>query len=101
MPGDVGRLHVWRKLDAREFKFERVRHRADEHGLAQTGDTFEQGVPSGENADQDAADNVLLPDDHTLDFALNRLNGLAELFQICGCWGGRHHPSFEFSTIYR
>ena len=36
---------------------------AEECGLAETGDAFEKDVAAGEEADQDAIDDVLLADD--------------------------------------
>ena len=45
-----------------------ARQRAQQSGLAQARNAFEQHVSAGQQADQDAVDHVLLADDDLPDF---------------------------------
>ena len=59
--GDVGRHQVRGELDAAELQVERLGERSHQHGLAQPGHTLEQGMATGDEADQHVAHNVRLP----------------------------------------
>ena len=54
-----------------------TRQRAQQRGLAQPGNAFEQHVAAGQQADQDAFDDVVLADDDLADF-------LAHLIEMTG-----------------
>ena len=58
---DVGGHQVGRELDARIAQLKCARQRAQQRGLAQSGNAFEQHVAAGEQADQHAFDDVVWP----------------------------------------
>ena len=60
---DVGRQQVGRELDAREVGVDGLRERAHGQRLREAGHAFEEDVAVGEEADQQAIDEVLLADD--------------------------------------
>ena len=62
---------VGRELDARILQFQHARQRAQESGLAQSGNAFEQDVTSREQADEHAIHDVLLANDDLADLASN------------------------------
>ena len=64
---DVGGHQVGRELDARILQVQHARQRAQQRGLAQAGNAFEQHVAAGEQADQHAVDHVRLADDDLAD----------------------------------
>ncbi len=58
----------------REYlQVQHARQRAQQRGLAQAGHAFEQHVAAGEQADEHAVDDVLLPDDDLGDLTADRL----------------------------
>ncbi len=65
---DVGGHEVGRELDARVADAERAREGAEQSGLAESGDAFEQDMSGGEQADENAIDHALLADDDFADF---------------------------------
>ena len=65
---DVGGHQVGRELDARILEVQDARQRAQQGGLAQARNAFEQHVSAGEQADQNAVDDVVLADDDFRDF---------------------------------
>ena len=64
---EVGRKQVGRELHAGEFRGDRVAQRAHGQRLREAGDTLEQDVTAGEQADQHALDHVALTDDDLAD----------------------------------
>jgi hypothetical protein len=48
-----------------------ARKRAQEGGFTQSGDTFEQHVAAGEQADENSIDHILLADDNFSNFLTN------------------------------
>ena len=70
---DVGRHQVGRELDARILQLQRAGQGAEESGLAQAGNTFEQHVSAGKQADEHALDYIVLPYDDLGDFAANSI----------------------------
>ena len=65
---DVGGHQIGRELDARILQVQHARKRAQQRGLAQSGNAFEQHVAAGEQADENAVDDILLADDDLSDF---------------------------------
>ena len=74
---DVGGHQVGRELDARILQMQHAGERAQQGGLAEAGNAFEQHVAAGEQTDQDAVDDVLLADDDLSDL-------VADLFEMAG-----------------
>ena len=74
---DVGGHEIGRELDARILEMQHAAEGAQQRGLAEAGHAFEQNVAAGEQADQDAIDDVLLADDDLADF-------LAHLIEMTG-----------------
>ena len=65
---DIGGHQVRRELDARVLQLQRARQRAQQRGLAQARNAFEQHVSAGEQADEHAFDHVVLAYDDFGDF---------------------------------
>ncbi len=65
---DVGGQQVRRELDAAEARLHRRREGADGKRLGQTGHAFEQHVAVGEQADQQALDQLFLANNHAAHF---------------------------------
>ena len=65
---DVGGQEVGRELDAGEVGLDGAGEGADGEGFGEAGDAFEQDVAVGEQADEEAFDEVLLADDDFADF---------------------------------
>ena len=63
----IGWHEVWRELNAGEAAADDLRERLDRERLGHTGDTLEEDVPASEQSDEDALDELILADDHTLD----------------------------------
>ena len=70
---DVGGHQVGRELDARIFQLQHARQRAQQRGLAQAGNAFEQNVAAREQAGENAVDHFLLADDDFPDLVANFL----------------------------
>ena len=70
--GDVRWHEVRRELDAAEMQVERIGERAHQGGFAKPGHAFEQRMASGENADQNVANDLGLPDHDLADFVFDR-----------------------------
>ena len=96
-----------RELDARIFQVQDARQRAQQRGLAQAGNAFEQHVAAGQQADQHAFDHVLLADDDFGDFAAD---GVQPVHRELECRFGSHalivvhgvrHPGETPRTVIR
>ena len=61
-----------------------LRERLDGERLGQAGHAFEQHVAIGQQADEQAIDEILLPDDDARDFLLERRDPLAGFFDLLG-----------------
>ncbi len=59
---DVRRHQIGGELDARKGERERFGHRLDEHGLAETGDSLEQRMRTGEHAGECTIDDLAVAD---------------------------------------
>ena len=68
---DVGGHQVGRELDARILQVQHARQRAQQRGLAQAGNAFEQDVSARQQADEYAIDDFLLADDDLANFGSN------------------------------
>ena len=68
---DVCGHEVGGELDARVFQLQRARQGAEEGSLAEARNAFEQDMPGGEEADEDAFDDVVLADNDFGDFSSN------------------------------
>ena len=66
---DIGGHQVGRELDAGIFQVQGPREGAQKGGFAQARNAFEQHVAAGQQADQDAFDDVVLSDNDFGDFA--------------------------------
>jgi len=75
---DVRRHQVRRELDARELEIHRLPKRAHQHRLASPGTPVEQHMPAGEERDQHAFDDVVLPDHHFMHLVEDPLERGAE-----------------------
>src|SRR5205807_7105775 len=64
--------------DAGIFEMQDAGEGAQQRGLTEPGDAFEQDVAAGQEADQDAFDNVILSDDDFADL-------LTDLVELRGC----------------
>ena len=71
-PHDVRRHQVRRELDPREAQVQPLRQRLDQQGLPEPGDAFQQGVPSGEQADQDPSHDLRVAHHHLADLVRER-----------------------------
>ena len=65
---DVGGHQIGRELDAGVAQAQGAREGAQQRGLAEAGDAFQQHVAGREQADQNAIDDALLADDDFGDF---------------------------------
>jgi hypothetical protein len=82
---DVSGHQVGRELDARIFQVQHARKRAQQRGLAQSGDALQQHVAAGEQADEHSVHHILLADDDLSDFVANILElGRGELKSSVG-----------------
>ena len=70
---DVGGQQVGRELDALELQVQSAGHGADGERLRQPRHAFEEHVPVGEQADEEAVDEVPLADQDALDRAVERV----------------------------
>ena len=61
---DVTGHQIGCELDARVSQAEDAGERPEQGCLSQTGDAFQQDVPAGEQADDNAVDHILLADDN-------------------------------------
>jgi hypothetical protein len=77
--GDVGRHQVRRELDPVEGAVDDVGDRADEHGLAEPGDAFEENMGVRQEAGEGLPHQLALTDDD-----------LANLRLDCACSLGKH-----------
>ena len=82
---DIGRHQVRRELDARELQVEHIAQGADQHSLAQARHAFQQGMPPSQHANNDAAQDITLPDDDLADFFFDVPGDFAELLQADFC----------------
>jgi hypothetical protein len=76
---DVGRHQIRRELDARELQRENLGKRADEHGFAQPGNAFEQGIAADHQAEDGLGDDLLVADD---DLAGLGFDGVVTIFEV-------------------
>ena len=67
---DVRRHQVRRELDAREREVEATGQGADQEGLPQARDPFEQDVPAREERDEHLVHDLVVTDDDLVDLAL-------------------------------
>ena len=63
-PDEVGGQQVGRELQPREVRVYRLRDGLDEQRLGKPGDAFEKNVSIREHPNQDALDELILPDHH-------------------------------------
>jgi branched-subunit amino acid aminotransferase/4-amino-4-deoxychorismate lyase len=68
---DIGGHQIGGELDSRIAKAESARESAQQGGLAKTGHALQQHVTAGQQADEHAVDNALLPDDDLCDLVAN------------------------------
>jgi hypothetical protein len=73
---DVGGHQVGRELDPRERPADHLRERLDGQRLGNAGDTLEQHVSLGQQADQHALHELVLADDDALDLEDGPFQGL-------------------------
>ena len=81
----VGRHEVRRELDPVERTAQDIGQRLDRQGLGEAGDAFEQDVSAREQADEDALEHRVLPDDDPSDL---EEDGLADRMGIGGIGEG-------------
>ena len=74
---DVGGHQVGSELYARILQMQHASQRAQQRGLAQSRDAFQQNVSAREQTNQDAIHHILLADDDLGDF-------LSDLIQLRG-----------------
>ena len=74
-PDEVGRQKVRGELDALEVDVQRARQGLDRQRLGQPGHALDQHMAAGQEADQQAVDQVVLADDHLADLLLHLLEG--------------------------
>ena len=79
---DVGGHKVGGELDPRELQVQDRREGPDQVGFAQARHALQQAVPAGEDARQDAVDNLLVTDDRLGDLGLEALVLGAELLRL-------------------
>ena len=60
---DIGGHEVGRELNAGVFQVQSPSQRAEQCGLAQPGDAFQKHMPRGQQANEDAFHNIVLPHD--------------------------------------
>ena len=89
-PHDITRHEVGRELDAREGQMQNVGDRRHDLGLADTGNTLEQHVSLGKQADQSAVDDFIVTDDDLGDLFLDQLEAFGELTDLIVDLCGRH-----------
>ena len=89
--GDVARHQVRRELDALEARTRDGREHARDQRLAEARRAFDEHVTLREEADEDAVDELVLPDDDASDGGLDLIEGVRELF-------GLHARSLVFSA---
>jgi len=65
---DVGGQHVWGELEPGEFDADTVGEGFDGECFGESGDAFKEDMAVGEQADDEALDEVTLPDDDLADF---------------------------------
>ena len=76
-PDEVGGHEIRCELDALEASAEHVGNRLDRQRLREPGDAFDQQVPTGEQADEDPLQHLVLPRDHALDLEHGALDDVA------------------------
>ena len=81
MPGDVRGHQVGRKLDPLEADVQDRGQGADHQRLGQARYAFQQAMPAGEDRGKQLLDDVVLADDHALQFLLHQHPMLTELLQ--------------------
>ncbi len=72
---EIGRQQVGGELDALEIDRQRLGQRLDRQGLGQARDAFDQHVAAGQQTDQQAIEQVVLPDDDPPQLGLDPLQG--------------------------
>ncbi len=89
MAGDVAGHQVRRELDARELATEAARQGTHQKRLAQSGDTFDQHVATGDQRGQNAVDDLVLADHRLVQFIAQRLGQLGGTCALADGAGGR------------
>jgi hypothetical protein len=99
---DVGRHQVGGELNARVAEMQDATECPEEGGFAQAGNAFEQDVPACHQADKDAVDDVLLPNDDLanlfpdpvqLGYGLIQANVVLHLFMVTPVTPGAHESA--------
>ena len=90
--GDIGRHEVGGELDARHVDVERARQRSHEERLGHARHALEQGMPAGDESDDETGDRSVLTDDGLADFSLEGQEGL--LGVLLGAAEGSARPAF-------
>jgi len=65
--------HVRRELKTAEAQTHGARERFERQGFGETGHAFKENMTVADEPDNEALDEVLLPDDHAADFLPERL----------------------------
>ncbi len=73
---DIGRHEVRRELDSGIFQLQSPRQSAEQRGFAQPGNAFQKHMPGGQQANQDAFHDIVLPHDDFGDLPANRIEAL-------------------------
>jgi hypothetical protein len=87
---DVGGHQVRGELDAGEAEVDRAGEGADHQRLAEARDALEQAVAAGEQAGEDAAQDLVLADDDRLDLADEAVQAVLDGFELGLRLGDRH-----------
>lgn len=69
---DIGGKEIGRELDAAKASRKSLCEGVDSEGFGETGEAFDEEVVTGEEADQHAVDEVMLPDEDAGDFRTQR-----------------------------
>jgi len=92
-PDQVGGEQVRRELDPLEVQVQHLGQRAHRHALGQAGHALDEDVAAGEQSDEEAVEQLLLPDDPLLQLAQDALNVkqlVLDIFPADGELGGGH-----------
>ena len=90
--GEVGGQQVRRELHAGEVRVQPRGERADGAGLGQARRAFDEQVPIGEQRDQQAFDQLGLPDDLGGELVAQRREGDVQAGRRCGAAFGGDCP---------
>src|SRR5207249_1280274 len=94
-PHDVGGHQVRCELDASETHRQGLAKRANEHGLAEARNAFEQDMASGRQRDDGVAEEGFLADDEAGQLGLERLRQLGHSGCVDARFFGDHVPPWR------